>query len=105
MSGSHTQAIGLTAIAFVLEQREGMLDRTWAAGARTSEVLFAHVVTQLGVLVGQVTLMLFFAIYVFKVCPLWCVRESLSVYLSMYLSLNLALCLCSRLRSDTSVAN
>lgn len=60
-------SIGLTALAFVTERKEGMLDRTWAAGVHPMDVLIAHVLTQFVILLVQITLMLFFALFVFQV--------------------------------------
>eukprot|EP01136_Pigoraptor_vietnamica_P017299 Opistho-1_new@62267 len=60
-------SIGLTALAFVLERKDGLLDRMWGAGVRPVEVLLGHVITQSLVLMVQTTLLLFFALFVFKV--------------------------------------
>jgi hypothetical protein len=60
------QAIGLTALAFVIDQKEGLLDRIWVAGAKPVEVVVAHVGTQLIILLGQIAGVLFFTLVVFK---------------------------------------
>lgn len=63
---SFSQAIGLTAVAFVVDQKSGTLDRMWAAGVRASEVMMSQVITQFFVLLGQVLLLLFVALVIFK---------------------------------------
>eukprot|EP00455_Lapot_gusevi_P020078 TRINITY_DN2134_c0_g1_i1.p1 TRINITY_DN2134_c0_g1~~TRINITY_DN2134_c0_g1_i1.p1 ORF type:complete len:198 (-),score=34.23 TRINITY_DN2134_c0_g1_i1:99-692(-) len=60
------QSIGLTALAFVLEKKEGTLDRCWSSGVRPSEVMVSHVVTQFFILLVQIGLLLFFALYIFS---------------------------------------
>lgn len=60
-------ATGLTTLAFVLERKEGLLERGFVAGLTAFEIMLAHVMTQMVVLTVQVTLMLIFAIVVFKV--------------------------------------
>eukprot|EP00049_Salpingoeca_infusionum_P012893 m.239416 g.239416 ORF g.239416 m.239416 type:complete len:217 (+) comp15296_c0_seq2:1900-2550(+) len=66
VSISFAQAISLTALAFVLEKKEGLLDRIWAAGARPSEVMLAHFCAQFIILLVQTALVLLFALVVFK---------------------------------------
>lgn len=56
----------MTALAFVLDQKEGLLDRVWVAGGRASDVILAHVATQLWIVAGQTASVLFFALVVFK---------------------------------------
>lgn len=60
-------SIGLTALSFVLEKKEGLLDRTWAAGVSPGEVLIGHTITQFCVLLVQLGLLLLFALVVFDV--------------------------------------
>eukprot|EP00041_Stephanoeca_diplocostata_P023505 m.579068 g.579068 ORF g.579068 m.579068 type:complete len:963 (-) comp22311_c0_seq1:316-3204(-) len=60
------QAIGLTAIAFVQDRKEGLLDRCWAAGVRPTEIMLAHLCTQFTVLAVQVALMLLIALVAFS---------------------------------------
>ena len=66
MSITFAQAIGLTALAFVVDQKEGLLDRVWVSGARASDVILAHVATQFWILAGQTAAVLFFALVVFE---------------------------------------
>lgn len=61
------QAIGLTAIAFVQDKKDGLLDRCWAAGVKPGEIMIAHVLTQFLVLVIQTAAMIAVALYGFKV--------------------------------------
>ena len=49
-------AVGLTALSFILERKEGLLERSWVAGVTATEVMFAHVVAQFAVMVVQVSL-------------------------------------------------
>jgi hypothetical protein len=61
-------AMGLTALVFVLEKKEGTLDRTWAAGVTPAEVLIAHISTEFVVMCIQIGLLLFFALFVVRAC-------------------------------------
>lgn len=58
------QSLGLTALAFVMDVKEGLLDRCWATGVRSSEVMLAHVVTQFIVAALQILVLLIFALAV-----------------------------------------
>ncbi|XP_056011638.1 ABC transporter G family member 20-like [Ostrea edulis] len=60
-------ATGLTTLAFVIEKKEGLLDRSLTAGMSAFEILLAHVFTQLFVLTVQVALVMVFALAVFEV--------------------------------------
>ena len=60
-------AVGLTSISFIIERREGLLDRSWIAGVTSVEVMLAHVVAQFVVMVVQASLVLIFMILVFQV--------------------------------------
>ncbi|XP_078325749.1 ABC transporter G family member 23-like isoform X2 [Crassostrea virginica] len=59
-------ATGLTTLSFVIEKKEGLLDRSLTAGMSAFEILLAHVFTQLFVLIVQVTLVMVFALAVFE---------------------------------------
>eukprot|EP01012_Entosiphon_sulcatum_P003082 TRINITY_DN10850_c0_g1_i1.p1 TRINITY_DN10850_c0_g1~~TRINITY_DN10850_c0_g1_i1.p1 ORF type:complete len:684 (+),score=68.76 TRINITY_DN10850_c0_g1_i1:433-2484(+) len=61
------QSIGLTALAFVFEKRDGTLNRLWAAGLSPIEVLLGQIGAQMLVLLVQVALMLVIALVVFDV--------------------------------------
>ncbi|XP_061141516.1 ABC transporter G family member 23 isoform X1 [Syngnathus typhle] len=59
-------ALGLTALSFVLERKEGLLDRCWVAGVSSMETMLAHLFSQLLVISVQIILMLLFVLLVFK---------------------------------------
>ncbi|XP_077468994.1 ABC transporter G family member 20 [Stigmatopora argus] len=59
-------ALGLTALSFVLERKEGLLDRCWVAGVSSLETMLAHLFSQLLVISVQIILMLLFVLLVFK---------------------------------------
>ncbi|XP_041866452.1 ABC transporter G family member 20 isoform X2 [Melanotaenia boesemani] len=59
-------AVGLTALSFVLERKEGLLDRCWVAGVSSMETMLAHLFSQLLVISVQIILMLLFILLVFK---------------------------------------
>ncbi|KAJ8034677.1 ABC transporter G family member 20 [Holothuria leucospilota] len=60
-------AVGLSALTFVTERKEGLLDRSWVAGVKPSEVLLAHVWTQCIIMLVQMTSVIIFIFAVFKV--------------------------------------
>uniref|UniRef100_A0A7N8YEN3 ATP-binding cassette, sub-family H, member 1 n=1 Tax=Mastacembelus armatus TaxID=205130 RepID=A0A7N8YEN3_9TELE len=59
-------AVGLTALSFVLERKEGLLDRCWVAGVSSVETMLAHLFSQLFVISIQIILQLLFVLLVFK---------------------------------------
>ncbi|XP_029376579.1 ABC transporter G family member 23 isoform X2 [Echeneis naucrates] len=60
-------AVGLTALSFVLERKEGLLDRCWVAGVSSMETMLAHLLSQLFVISVQIILLLLFILLVFKI--------------------------------------
>ena len=60
-------AVGLTALSFIIEKKEGLLDRSWVAGVTATEVMLAHATAQFVVMAVQAALVLIFMMYVFKV--------------------------------------
>ncbi|CAF1082829.1 unnamed protein product [Rotaria sp. Silwood1] len=60
-------AIGLTALIFVVEKKEGLLERSWIAGVTTIEVMFAHIIVKFFIQAIQIILLLVFADFIFKV--------------------------------------
>ncbi|XP_032409427.1 ABC transporter G family member 23 isoform X2 [Xiphophorus hellerii] len=66
LSISFYLAVGLTALSFVLERKEGLLDRCWVAGVSSLETMLAHLFSQLFVISVQILLMLLFILLVFK---------------------------------------
>jgi ABC-type multidrug transport system permease subunit len=59
-------SIGLTALGFVIELKEGLLSRVYVAGARPVEVILAMLLTQIVILSMQILFMLIFALLVFN---------------------------------------
>lgn len=59
-------AVGLTALSFVLERKEGLLDRCWVAGVSSLETMLAHLCSQLFVISIQIFMLLIFVLHVFK---------------------------------------
>ncbi|XP_077960390.1 ABC transporter G family member 20 isoform X2 [Gasterosteus aculeatus] len=59
-------AVGLTALSFVLERKEGLLDRCWVAGVSSLETMLAHLFSQLFVISVQIVLLLLFILLVFR---------------------------------------
>ncbi|XP_067845618.1 ABC transporter G family member 23 [Heptranchias perlo] len=60
-------AVGLTALSFVIEQKEGLLDRGWVAGVSSLEVMLAHIFSHLVTMTIQIILLLVFTFLVFKI--------------------------------------
>nr|XP_004553521.3 ABC transporter G family member 20 [Maylandia zebra] len=59
-------AVGLTALSFVLERKEGLLDRCWVAGVSSLETILAHLFSQLFIISIQIILLLLMILLVFK---------------------------------------
>ncbi|XP_025753523.1 ABC transporter G family member 23-like, partial [Oreochromis niloticus] len=60
-------AMGLTTLSFVLERKEGLLDRCWVAGVSSLETMLAHLFSQLFVISVQIILLLLMILLVFKI--------------------------------------
>ncbi|CAF3243491.1 unnamed protein product, partial [Rotaria sp. Silwood2] len=60
-------AIGLTALIFVVEKKEGLLERSWIAGVTTVEVMLAHIIVKFFIQFIQIILMVVFADVIFQV--------------------------------------
>ncbi|CAI5654764.1 unnamed protein product [Oreochromis niloticus] len=60
-------AVGLTALSFILERKEGLLDRCWVAGVSSLETMLAHLFSQLFVISIQIILLLLMILLVLKV--------------------------------------
>ena len=67
LSISFLAAVALTALAFVMERKEGLLERSLVAGVTSLEFLLSHVLTQLLVLAVQICLLLIFTFCVFHI--------------------------------------
>jgi len=59
--------VALTALAFVVERKDGIMERILVSGVTSFEFLMSHVVTQLCVIVVQVALLLIFTFLVFDI--------------------------------------
>ncbi len=60
-------AVGLTALMFVVEKKEGLLERSWIAGVTTIEIMFAHIIVKIFIQFIQIIFLLIFAHLIFKV--------------------------------------
>ena len=60
-------AVGLTAISFVIERKEGLLERSYVAGVKSYHILAAHVLIQLVIILLQAALLLIFVFAVFSI--------------------------------------
>ena len=60
-------AITLTALMFVLEKKEGLLDRSWIAGGTTTEIIASHIIVNFFIQFIRITFLLIFVYFVFKV--------------------------------------
>ena len=60
-------SIGLTALSFVTERKEGLLDRTWVAGVNVTEMVISQVLTQFFILLVQIFLLVIIVKFAFKV--------------------------------------
>lgn len=67
VSISYIMATGLTALAFILERRDGLFERSLVAGVDTLQILIAHALTQIIVMVVQILLILVFTFLVFDI--------------------------------------
>ncbi|XP_071536858.1 ABC transporter G family member 20 [Panulirus ornatus] len=63
---TYFMAVGLTALSFIIERKEGLLDRSWVSGVQSSEVMLAHLTTQMLVMLVQIALILVFMFPVFQ---------------------------------------
>ena len=54
LSITYFTAVGLTALSFILERKEGLLDRSWVAGVTATEIMLSHVVAHFVVMAVQV---------------------------------------------------
>ncbi|CAF4884462.1 unnamed protein product, partial [Rotaria sp. Silwood1] len=60
-------ATGLTGLIFVVEKKQGLLERSWIAGVTTIEVMFAHIIVKFFIRIIQIILLLTFTDYIFKI--------------------------------------
>ena len=50
-----------------MERKEGLLDRSWVAGVNVAELLISQVITQLIIIIVQISLMVSITLWGFKV--------------------------------------
>lgn len=67
ISITYVMATGLTALAFILEKRDGLLERSLVSGVTTSQILLAHASVQVIVMIIQISLVLAFTFFVFEI--------------------------------------
>lgn len=67
ISISYIMATGLTSLAFIMERRDGLYDRTLAAGVDHVQMLISHSIVQLVVMIVQISLVVFFTFVIYKV--------------------------------------
>lgn len=67
ISITYVMATGLTALAFILEKRDGLLERSLVSGVTTSQILLAHASVQVLVMIIQISLVLMFTFFVFEI--------------------------------------
>lgn len=67
ISISYVMATGLTALAFILERRDGLLERSLVSGVQTSQILLAHAINQVFVMVFQIMLVLGCTFFIFEI--------------------------------------
>lgn len=60
-------ATGLTALSFVIERKQGLLDRSLVSGVGAVEIMIGHIATQFLVMLVQVGLLLAIALAAFKI--------------------------------------
>lgn len=62
-----TTTLGLTALMFVIEKKEGLHDRGFVAGVTSFEIMLGHVTVKLMIMIVQIVLMMLIAIFAFDV--------------------------------------
>lgn len=67
ISISYVMATGLTALAFILERRDGLLERSLVSGVQTSQILLAHAINQVFVMMIQIFMVLGCTFFVFEI--------------------------------------
>uniref|UniRef100_T1KY65 Uncharacterized protein n=2 Tax=Tetranychus urticae TaxID=32264 RepID=T1KY65_TETUR len=64
---SYILAVGLTALCFVMDRKEGLLERTFVAGVQAYQILFAHIIIQCSIILIQTILLLFTIFVIFQI--------------------------------------
>ena len=99
-----TLTIGLTALMFVTEKKDGLFDRGWIAGASTVEVMLAHVTAKIVVMLVQVAVLLVISGLVFEVNmkgPIWI--SAMILLLQGFCGMSYGLALSTITNDETSV--
>ena len=60
-------ALALTGEFFILEKKDGLMDRSWVAGVLPSEYVISYVIVQFFILLGQTAITLVFILLVYNV--------------------------------------
>lgn len=60
-------SIGLTSLIFVIEKKEGLLERSWISGVIIIELMLSHIIVKFFIQIIQVVLLLVFAHFIFEV--------------------------------------
>merc|ERR1719270_2325096 len=60
-------AVALTGEAFIMERAGGLLERSWVAGVKPSEILASHILVQFFVMIVQTVITLSFILFVFNI--------------------------------------
>ena len=60
-------SIGLTALLFVIEKKEGLLERSWISGVTIIEIMLSHIIVKFFIQVIQVVLLIVFTHFIFEV--------------------------------------
>ncbi|XP_045554502.1 LOW QUALITY PROTEIN: ABC transporter G family member 20 [Salmo salar] len=60
-------AVGLTALSFVIERKEGLMERCWVSGVSSMETVLAYLISQLIIISVQIVLLLILMLLVFKI--------------------------------------
>jgi len=63
----YIMATGLTSLAFIIERRDGLFERSLVAGVDTMQILFSHALVQISVMSIQILLVLIFTFLVFDI--------------------------------------
>ncbi|KAB7506588.1 Inner membrane transport permease YbhR, partial [Armadillidium nasatum] len=60
-------AAGLTSLSFIIERKEGLLERSWVSGVILSEVLLSHLVTQVLIMLVQIAIVMICLFAIFQI--------------------------------------
>ena len=63
----YTVTLGLTALMFVIEKKEGLHERGFVSGVTTLEIMMGHVAVKFMIMIVQIVLMMIITIFAFDV--------------------------------------